>query len=447
MFGELIRSRLYGLCPKRIETPFVESLSSYLIRLAEAHTVCLGDLLAYEIAPVLGKPYLLNSIDRGGNRFYDGARTINGTEKNAKDMVTALECLTGAGNLEELTLSKFREIFPVRGLIRKSLAWCPECLNELMEKDSLYYPLIWCMTAYNVCTNHKIYLEEECPTCNKLIPFLHRKARIGICPYCQSQLFKPLNTLQFTDHKDYYISQSVENFFEDESKENKFRIYTLYENLSSILHVSFDGNIKQFANYIGVPKTTAWGWLNKEVIPPLNKILDIAYTLKIPAQVLYTEHKKIQITPNVLVSDMNQATKKRGKFILSNEEVSAYLSETEKEQFGVKAIIDIAKDLKCSTKFLYTNFPEECKKISDRNYQIKTEEKSLYLSTLKERIQEVCYNYFSQDVFPTRKLLEKELNLPFLFKNRPLKEYFYQVRLELEKQFSISKGRIYVTRG
>ncbi|PDZ66508.1 TniQ family protein [Bacillus thuringiensis] len=447
MFQNLVRSRLYGLCPKRRDTPFVESLLSYLIRLAEAHAVHFGDLLAYEVAPILGKKYLLNSIDRGGNRFYDGARTINGTEKNAKDMVTVLECLTGTGQLEELTLSRFREIFPARGLIRKSLAWCPECLNELMKKDSLYYPLIWCMTAYNVCTNHKIYLNEECPTCNKLIPFLHRKSRVGICPYCQSQLFKPLNTLQFIDYKDYYISQSVENFFKDESKESKFRLYSLYGNLSTILHASFDGNIKQFANYIDVPKTTAWGWLNKEAIPPLNKILDIAYTLKIPAQVLYTDHKKVQITPNVLVSDMNQAIKKREKFILSKEEVSTYLSETEKKQFGVKAIVDIAKDLKCSTKFLYTNFPEECKKISNRNHQIKTEEKSLYLSTLKEQIQEVCYNYFSQGVFPTRKLLEEELNLPFLFKNRPMKEYFYQVRLELEKQFIILKGRIYVTRG
>ncbi|MED3316392.1 TniQ family protein [Bacillus wiedmannii] len=446
MSHHLIRSRLYGLCPKRRDTPFVESLSSYLIRLAETHAVHFGDLLAYEIAPILGKQYLLNSIDRGGNRFYDGARTINGTEQNAKDMVTALERLTGTGNLEELTLSNFREIFPVRGLIRKMLAWCPECLKEFMEKDSLYYPLIWCMTAYNVCTNHKIYLNEECSTCNKLIPFLHRKSRIGICPYCQSPLFKPLNILQCKDHKDYYISQGIENFFKYKSKENKFSSYSLYENLSSILHVSFDGNIKQFANYIGVPKTTAWGWLNKEAIPPINKILDIAYTLKIPAQVLYTDHKKVQITPNVLVSAMNQAIKKREKFILSKGEVSTYLSETEKEQFGVKAIVDIAKDLKCSTKFLYTNFPEECKKISNRNYQIKTEEKFLYLSTLKEQIQEVCYNYFSQGVFPTRKLLEEELNLPFLFKNRPMKEYFYQVRLELEKQFIIPEGRIYVTR-
>lgn len=98
MSQDLTRSRLYGLCPKGIDTPFVESLLSYLIRLAEVHAVHLGDLLAYEIAPILEKQYLLNSIERGGNRFYDGARTINGIGKNAEDMITTLEYLTGIKN-------------------------------------------------------------------------------------------------------------------------------------------------------------------------------------------------------------------------------------------------------------------------------------------------------------------------------------------------------------
>lgn len=50
--------------------------------------------------------------------------------------------------------------------------------------------------------------------------------------------------------------------------------------------------MKQFATYIGVPKTTAWGWLNKSTIPPLNKVLDIAYIFDIPMQTLYKECEK-----------------------------------------------------------------------------------------------------------------------------------------------------------
>lgn len=69
--------------------------------------------------------------------------------------------------------------------------------------------------------------------------------------------------------------------------------------------------MKQFATYIGVPKTTAWGWLNKSTIPPLNKVLDIAYIFDIPMQTLYKECEKMKITPDVLVSDINEKQKKR----------------------------------------------------------------------------------------------------------------------------------------
>ncbi len=441
-----MKSRLYGLHPQKVGTPFVESLLSYLIRLAESHAVYLGDLLAYEIAPMLEKEYLLNSIDRGGNRFYDGARTINGTEKNANDMVATLEKLTGVEKLEELTLVEFKGVFPVRKLLRKSLAWCPKCLGELRMTDSSYYPLIWSFTAYNVCTNHKIDLEQKCPTCNKSIPFLHRKSRIGVCPYCQSQLLQLLSNPHCIDPKSYYISQSIESFFDEVSIEQKLNLNTLYENLSSILYNNFEGNIQSLANYIGVPKTTVWGWINKEVTPPLNSILDMAYTLNISAKALYIEQNKIEIKSNVITKDISKVAEARDRCTVSNEEVAVYLYEIQKQHLCVKTISDIAKDLKCSTKFLYTNFPECCKKISERNHQIRTQEKSLQISSLKEQIKEICHACFLQNIFPTRKLIERELNLPCLFKNRQMKEYFYQVRLEFEKQFSVYKEALYATR-
>ncbi|MEM5672834.1 hypothetical protein AAHB54_22350 [Bacillus cereus] len=84
MFQDLTRSRLYGLCPKGINTPFVESLLSYLIRLAEVHAVHLGDLLAYEIAPILEKQYLLNSIERGEIVFMMGLGQLMVLERMPK---------------------------------------------------------------------------------------------------------------------------------------------------------------------------------------------------------------------------------------------------------------------------------------------------------------------------------------------------------------------------
>ena len=45
------RSRLYRLEPIGIGTPWVEGLTSYVMRLAVAHAVSVGDLLGRELFP------------------------------------------------------------------------------------------------------------------------------------------------------------------------------------------------------------------------------------------------------------------------------------------------------------------------------------------------------------------------------------------------------------
>ena len=50
------RSRLYRLEPIGIGTPEVESLSSYLNRLAQAHRVTVTTLIVHELLPHVGTP-------------------------------------------------------------------------------------------------------------------------------------------------------------------------------------------------------------------------------------------------------------------------------------------------------------------------------------------------------------------------------------------------------
>jgi hypothetical protein len=49
------RSRLYSLAPIGIGSPLVESVTSYLMRLAEAHAVSPGNLVRTEIFPRLAQ--------------------------------------------------------------------------------------------------------------------------------------------------------------------------------------------------------------------------------------------------------------------------------------------------------------------------------------------------------------------------------------------------------
>src|SRR5260370_42366230 len=50
------RSRLYALKPLGIGTPFVESLSGYVARLADAHAVSLGNFVGRELSALAANP-------------------------------------------------------------------------------------------------------------------------------------------------------------------------------------------------------------------------------------------------------------------------------------------------------------------------------------------------------------------------------------------------------
>ena len=114
------RSQLYSLKHIGIEEPYIESLTSYLIRLSEAHQVYPSSLISYVIAPILNKEFLIYSTARG-NRFYDGAKTMNGFGGNALDMVGALEQLTKVQQLGILTFASIKEVIPLRYLLKSIL--------------------------------------------------------------------------------------------------------------------------------------------------------------------------------------------------------------------------------------------------------------------------------------------------------------------------------------
>lgn len=98
------RSTLYNLEPIALETGFVESMSSYLIRVAFEHNLSVGQLLNKVVLPEMNKNYLDRTSDYGGNRFYEGIKTINGYTENAVEMVRITEKLTSRKDLSSLTL-------------------------------------------------------------------------------------------------------------------------------------------------------------------------------------------------------------------------------------------------------------------------------------------------------------------------------------------------------
>lgn len=124
---------LYALTPREIENGMCESLTSYIVRLSQEHNVMLGTLINKIIAPMLDNNYVLNSSIHGGNRFYDGTKSLNGFDKSASEFTRVLELLTGRNDIKDITSLEVKELVSSRNLLKSRLAWCPLCLKHALN--------------------------------------------------------------------------------------------------------------------------------------------------------------------------------------------------------------------------------------------------------------------------------------------------------------------------
>lgn len=177
-------SRLFNIQPIGIGTPEVESLTGYIKRLAEAHSVWPVKLFDNEIFPDMGRDYM-------------DIRNIQSTDSNinttnsviSESIVRILEEKTCNKNLECLTMIPWKEYFNTRNVFRKNQVWCPACYEESKQLGKpVYEQLIWNFNAVEVCKKHHVRLAQRCPFCSKEVSIIRSRSQIGYCDNCYSWL-------------------------------------------------------------------------------------------------------------------------------------------------------------------------------------------------------------------------------------------------------------------
>jgi transcriptional regulator with XRE-family HTH domain len=182
------RSRVFNLTPAGFGTSMVECLTSYISRLAQAHSVTPGALHHHEVMKY-GAPRR--------NMFSCGIRirarsftcTINAAGNVAGDFVSAIGKLTGRNGLEHLTLLPWKALFPTPMLMRGVAAWCPACLSGWQQAGKpVYVPLLWTLEVVKFCPFHRHPLRVGCPHCGLPQPLLGQCSWVGFCTRCKRWL-------------------------------------------------------------------------------------------------------------------------------------------------------------------------------------------------------------------------------------------------------------------
>ncbi len=278
------RSRLYSLAPIGIGTAFVEGLSGYVMRLADAHAVSTGSLIGKELSVrvQLGCADLANL-----GRFW---ATINGVGDSAKRWVQGLESLTSRSDLRYLTLLPFERLFAKTLLFRRVRAWCSACYEQMASRDKpIYEPLLWCMKLVEVCPRHHGPLATTCLHCFRSQRPLTAGSRPGFCSWCGFWLGHtidptPARPLVVPTEYQLWVAEAIGKLFADAPRMQPDCLGDRARDaLLTYVRISAEGNRAAVAEATG---RSIYEWSNGGSAPRIDTLLRTWYQLRLPVECL-----------------------------------------------------------------------------------------------------------------------------------------------------------------
>jgi len=280
------RSRLYSLAPIEIGTAFVESLSGYVERLAEAHAVSAGSLIGREL---FGRPAGANPINVGLLSY-----AINGVGGSAKRWVQALENVTSRPDLRYLTLLPFERLFPQPFLFRPVRAWCPPCYQMMATQGGpVYEPLSWCLKLVDVCPRHHRFLADKCPHCLRSLRPLTAATRPGACSRrglwlgsTINQAALPASDAAPTEYQ-LWLAESIGELLASAPQINPERLRDrAREALAAYANAFTEGNRTAVADIAGCGRGVFYSWFKGDQVPRIDTLVRTWYQLKLPVACL-----------------------------------------------------------------------------------------------------------------------------------------------------------------
>ncbi|MBE4906945.1 TniQ family protein [Bacillus luteolus] len=423
------RSVLFNIEPLGLGTPYVESLSSYISRLARYHCLSTGTLFSKLIAIYLNKYYITEIAGRGGDGFYDSSNGVNGIGSLAIDFVEVIEFLTSRNNISKLTFLPWSSILPTRGLMETKKKWCPFCYEDsLANQSEVYDPLIWSLKESKYCLKHKVTLVSTCNRCYRKINFLSRDSNPGFCHSCKSWLGSHTETFyNEIEPLDMKIgnSERIGEMLEISSgvRPINIRRSQVGEALNFYLNSCFKGDLKAFAHVLETPITTFRYWQKGINLPPLRGLLKICLNLDIGLlDFIEMKHIEIHSYENKVFSQTY--TKEIKKY--DHDKVKAILMEEITNPKGT-SLSQLAKVIGCDRKLLYIKFPNESKQIVDNNKSNLMYRKIERRVTSEEKLLKAIKNLLDKDLYPSRRRVEHELDGEILLKESHFRAIWNQM--------------------
>jgi hypothetical protein len=433
------RSRLYHLRPIGIGTPYVESLTGYIARLAEEHCLSTGILVLSEIASFLKEGYIFNGKEGGLDQiFANQTKALNGMGKWVVNLIEALEALTFNNDLRFMTMLTWVQVLPNRNLLRPVRAWCPHCYEHWRTNNEIIYePLLWSLNDVAICLHHYQYLSTLCPHCFKENRLLAWRSRPGYCSKCGGW-FGSSSNLELVDN--VKISQTElewQNWVTHNLGDLIAATPNLYppvkekisQTLSAYANVFANGNIAVFAQMIGMGRFQTHRWCTGKSLPTIDALLQICFRLDISLLDFFYKEENIK-SMNVILknkSPSRKPTKEPFKLLYTQDEI-VHILENALSTNPPPSLVEITENLGYKqTSVLYYHSSDLCKAIQSRHAEYKKTEKLKKMQSLLERV-------LASEEYPPLSMQEVTKQLGISLPS--LKKYFPEICRAISERYT-----------
>jgi DNA-binding XRE family transcriptional regulator len=187
----------FDVLPLHPPPEYFESLTSYLMRLAEVNGISSIDGISALSFPLQDRRITREIADYPPMSF-DQLMIAGACNREILRTTTFFHLAVkfGRSTLPQPT-SRF-----LSGCISQYLRYCPICFAEQQVQ---YYPLFWRFLILTCCYKHKCPLLETCGHCGALIPLFTSPFKLGNCPKCQQNL-KLCPVVSITDEVELEIA-------------------------------------------------------------------------------------------------------------------------------------------------------------------------------------------------------------------------------------------------
>lgn len=403
--GESIppRSRLFSLEPIGVGTSEAEGLTSYIIRLAEAHSVSPCRLIREGFAKL--SPEIAKYQHTG--RFFSGnPACINGLHRYSESFADIVEDLCGLSAARNLTLLPLKALLPFNGvgMSSKNSRWCPACYADMRRfRQETYQPLAWSLDLYQVCPRHGKTMIDRCPSCDNPQHLIPPSPIIGYCNHCGTWLGKSSDKPPPATPFEMWIATAIEEIITALPRIGSLATRDRFlSQLKEAINRLAGGSRREFCRKIGLPDAASQIWISGGRRPSLARWLAISYGIGIgPVRFLeqqflsFSESTALRKLPCTLppraVSPQLTVSRRQG--------IEAELDCIAKAGNGLISVTALAERYGLARHNLQSLWPNQCTKISsDYREKVKTRwneelqrKCSLTRETVDSLLERGCY--------------------------------------------------------